>query len=114
MQEKFTFSFNISDYTSALALAPAALQASDNAPIISLPDENGTWINYYCRSSPVISDEMAEKYPDFKTYIITAVHDNSISGRIFVSRFGLEGLITKHGEQIKIEPESRITAMQSP
>ena len=113
LQEKFTFSFNISDYTSALAEAPAALQVSDNAPIISLPDENGTWINYYCWSSPVISDEMAEKYPDFKTYIITAVHDNSISGRIFVSRFGIEGLITKHGEQIKIEPESRITAMQS-
>ncbi|MBK9734073.1 MAG: hypothetical protein IPO92_03510 [Saprospiraceae bacterium] len=71
---------------------------------ILLPDEYGQKIEFLAWESPVISAEMAETYPDFKTYFIASVKDKSIAGRIFLSRFGLEGLYERGRNQIKIEP----------
>jgi hypothetical protein len=71
---------------------------------INIPLDNGSFIDFYVWESSVMSAEMETTFPDFKTYSIQSVNNGVFNGRIFVSRFGIEGLIVREGYQIKIEP----------
>jgi hypothetical protein len=100
----FSFSIETLSYNEKLQNAKPEFDRKSGTSTISLPDEKGDYYDYLVWHSPVVSKEMQLAYPDFKTYVVERVIDRAISGRIFVSRFGIEGIIEREGRMIKIEP----------
>lgn len=102
--DEYLFTPELESLKSALKNASLRSGEIKDAVLIKLPDNNGNEIEFHAWESPVISDEMARAYPDFKTYFISGVQDKNVAGRIFVSRFGVEGMFDQNGKQVKIEP----------
>ena len=80
---------------------------NDKPANIYLPDENGEAIEFSLTLSPVLSPEMQAAYPDFKTYTLAHAANAQMAGRIFVSRYGWEGMAIINGKRIKYEPLDR-------
>lgn len=84
--------------------APEYDKADGREVIIELPDADGKWFRYSVVASSVLSEELQNQYPDFKTYSLEGVDHKLAYGRVFISRFGMEGLIIMGNKKIKIEP----------
>jgi hypothetical protein len=100
--DEYLFTPELESLKSALKNASLRSGEIKDAVLIKLPDNNGNEIEFHAWESPVISDEMARAYPDFKTYFISGVQDKNVAGRIFVSRFGVEGMFDQNGKQVKL------------
>lgn len=105
--DEYLFTPELESLKSALNKASLRSGEIKDAVLIKLPDNNGNEIEFHAWESPVISDEMARAYPDFKTYFISGVQDKNVAGRIFVSRFGVEGMFINDDKKIKFEPIDR-------
>jgi len=99
-----TFDLDLSLLSQRYRNAPLDSDQNGTPLLITLPDELGNLMEFNLWESPVISDEMAKMYPDFKTYTITSIDGTKATGRIFLSRFGLEGMVMRAGRTIKYEP----------
>lgn len=108
--KEYIFKPELESLKSTLRKASLRSNETKDAVLIKLPDDSGQEIDFYAWESPVISEEMAKSYPDFKTYFISSVKNSSIAGRIFVSRFGVEGMFDQNGRQVKIEPVANETS----
>lgn len=102
-----SFVLPLDNMTATMAKAPDRSDEDVIKPVISLPNHLGNQIRYEVTASSVMSKEMEEKFPDFKTYSIKGVDHSLAYGRLFVSRFGIEGLIVSGSNTIKIEPKNR-------
>jgi hypothetical protein len=103
-QDSFQFSPNLAEFQARLQLAPNEFDETANPVEISLPNQNGEYSTYLARESRVVSNEMEVIYPDFKTYILANGNDKSYAGRLFVSRFGIEGMVITGNQYLKFEP----------
>jgi len=76
--------------------------------IVKFPDENGNLIDFKILEAPVMSKELAKKFPNNKSYIGYAVDNKSISIRFSVNQLGVYAMMTKAGKQtIYIDPLSK-------
>ena len=111
-KNKYLFDLDMTMLSGRFSNTPMETDPESIPSLISLPDENGIIVDFNVWESPVISSEMARKYPDFKTYTLSGVKDKTIHGRIFISRFGLEGMIIRDGKMIKLEPQDKRNAVK--
>lgn len=103
-KDAYFFDLDIPYLSSRYGKIPSDLEIDAVPAKITLPDEKGNMSEYYILESSVLSLEMARKFPDFKTYTISGIKNKSAHGRIFLSRFGLEGMIIIDNKQVKLEP----------
>ncbi|MBK8372618.1 MAG: hypothetical protein IPL20_14930 [Saprospiraceae bacterium] len=100
----FLFEPDLKKISSTLASAKESEDESTVPIEITLPNHAGVFSTYKVFKSSVLSKEMEEAYPDFMTYSIAGKDHSLAYGRIFISRFGLEGVIMFGSYRIKIEP----------
>ncbi len=76
--------------------------------IVKFPDENGKLIDFEILEAPVMSKELAKKFPNNKSYIGYAVGNKGISIRFSVNELGVYAMMAKAGKQtIYIDPLSK-------
>lgn len=68
---------------------------------ITLPLPNGSSINIRLVPSPILADDLAEKYPTFMTYQAYEIGQNKNIGRFSISHLGLFGFF-RYENQWKI------------
>jgi hypothetical protein len=102
---RYYFTPDLTAIRQQLSTASRQENNTSTSTTLSLPDQNGVVSDFYTYDSPIISAEMQAAYPDFKTYTVVSVNNPNVSGRIFVSRFGIEGIIERGNSMIKIEPQ---------
>lgn len=61
--------------------------------IISLPREDGSLSQFYIWQTSVVTEEITQKYPNFKTYRIKHITDSSIRGRMELMNDSLSAMI---------------------
>jgi hypothetical protein len=100
----FIYEPDIQNLMEKLSSAKESEDGSDEGIEIQLPNHVGEFSTFTVYKSSVLSKEMEETYPDFMTYSISGKDHSLAYGRIFLSRFGLEGVIMFGSYRIKIEP----------
>ncbi len=95
-----TSSINDSPYSTSIDITAMQLQlfsaprefteeAIEQKLLLEIPWHDGKFKSFEVVESPMLAPEFAKAYPDFKTYAIRAIDNQLISGRIFISQFGL-------------------------
>ncbi len=75
---------------------------------IDLPLPNGDFVRVKAIDSPILSADMAERYPDIKTWRIIGVDDPAITGRIDFTSNGFHGILTlANGDSVFIDPDKK-------
>lgn len=103
----FLFIPDVSAIQSSLEDASKEFATNKASAEITLPDEFGNPMVLLALESSVMSSDMESRFPDFKTYILSHVSDGSFAGRLFMSPFGVEGMVRKEGKMIKFEALDR-------
>lgn len=76
-------------------------------PDVTLPLPNGNNIKLKAKPTQVMSDELAKKFPDIKTYQLMATeNDSKVSGRMDVSPQGVFVSLQAEGRNVFIEPDN--------
>ncbi len=80
---------------------------SETTPLdINLPLPHGGFVRVSVTESPILSDELAARYPEIKTWSIVGVDDPAITGRIDFTVKGFHGmLVLADGETVFIDPD---------
>ncbi|WP_299876625.1 immunoglobulin-like domain-containing protein [uncultured Cocleimonas sp.] len=74
---------------------------------IDLPLPDGSFVKVKAFNSPILSKELAEKYPEIKTWRVVGADDPSITGRIDFTSKGFHGmLVMSDGDTIYIDPDA--------
>ncbi len=95
----------------SLKYAKGNEMSSASAAVIDLPLPNGSFVKVKAFHSPVLSDELAEKYPEIKTWRVVGADDVAITGRIDFTSKGFHGmLVMPDGDTIYIDPEANTAA----
>jgi hypothetical protein len=88
----------------------APLKTSGLAGInIDLPLADGNFITVEVFYSPVLSDELAQQFPDIKTFSMIGVDNPSITGRLDFTSTGFHAMINTEEGVIYINPEANYT-----
>lgn len=75
--------------------------------VIDLPLPDGSFVKVNAFDSPILSDELSEKYPDIQTWRVVGADDPSITGRIDFTSKGFHGmLVMSDGDTIYIDPDA--------
>lgn len=75
--------------------------------LIELPLPDGTFIKLLATRTQVLSDTLAQQYPDIQTWSVTSPYSPTVSGVIDLSPSGFRAMITMDdGERIFIDPDS--------
>ena len=106
--KEFSFTPDWAVLQPAFENAPEYGRDGEKQVVIELPDFNGKWSSYKVVKSSVLSEELSIAYPDFMTYSLEGIDHKLSYGRIFVSRFGMEGVIIMGNKKIKIEPAEKV------
>jgi hypothetical protein len=101
------FLLNPEEIKKSLSTGENTERTDDNLPTITLPNHLGYPIKYIAKESSVMSPEMEKMFPEFKTYALQGVDQKLAHGRIFVSPFGVEGLLFVGNHQVKIEAKDK-------
>ena len=73
---------------------------------LSLPLPNGDFVRVSATDSPILSPEMAERYPDIKTWKVKGVDDPAISGRVDFTQNGFHAMLNMaDGDTVFIDPD---------
>ena len=75
-----------------------ALFSNKNEHIVYFPDENGKRIAFRVEETPLFAAELAQKYPNIKSFKGTAVNDPSKQIRFSMSHKGIQSMINVTGE----------------
>ncbi|PID33838.1 MAG: hypothetical protein CR955_00875, partial [Thiotrichales bacterium] len=90
-------------------LKSTAQARSANKQEIDLPLTDGRFVKVYASESPILSAELAEKYPDINTWRVVGVNNPAITGRIDFTSKGFHGmLVLADGDTIYIDPEKNL------
>ncbi len=84
------FSLNFNDLKNELSSVPS--QNSESSVIINFPDAYGKLNNYIIYEAPVMDIELANKFPDLKSYVGKGINDPSASIRFSTTMFGLHAM----------------------
>jgi hypothetical protein len=74
--------------------------------ILSLPLPNGQFVKFSVIGSPIMEQELADKYPEIKTYRGQSIEDKTASVRFDVTPNGFHAMILSAGGTIYIDPYS--------
>lgn len=78
---------------------------------IDVPLPDGGFARVKVINSPILAPELAERYPDIKTWAVKGVDDPAISGRIDFTRQGFHGMLTlADGDTVYIDPAKNSSA----
>lgn len=73
---------------------------------ISLPLPDGSFISVSAKATSVLSDDVAARHPEIKTWHVVGVDNPAISGRIDFTSKGFHGLLVlEDGDTIFIDPD---------
>ncbi len=89
----------------SLAAAPLESTSSKGA-ILELPLPNGTSQAFEVVRSPILSPQLAAKYPQIKTYRVTGIDDPAISGRLDMTPAGFHAMLATPAGTVFIDPDT--------
>ena len=75
-----------------------------NTRIISLPIQEGSMQQFQVNYAPILSDDLAAKYPEINTYQIQGLTDPSLQGRMSLTPSGMEVFLPGKEKGIQIKP----------
>ncbi len=102
---------NVRDYRVDVSALHAILQRVTvvNGPgserTISLPMPDGSLAEFEIYESPVMSTELARRYPEIKTYKVYGVDDPQASGRLNMTPQGIHGMLHTSLGRMFIDPQ---------
>ncbi len=83
-----------------------SLNSESSSLEINLPLPNGSFVRVSVTDSPILSNELAARYPEIKTWSVVGIDDPAITGRIDFTIKGFHGmLVLADGETIFIDPD---------
>ena len=102
---------DINNLKIALAAVPLEkdVTARHSAAIIELPLPGGNFGRFRVAESPVMADELAEKYPGIKTFIAQGIDDHTANARLDITHYGFHAQIRTANGTILIDPYNRET-----
>lgn len=86
-----------------LAKANARRPSLNTGTTIELPMPDGSVCKFRATESPILGEEMAKKYPEYKSYLIVAINDRSLAGRLALNPEGLNALLLQGDKTIHIQ-----------
>lgn len=101
------FVIDINEIRKSLSAEKKSDRTDSTLPEITLPNHVGLPIRYTATESSVMSAEMEKAFPEFKTYALQGVDQKLAYGRIFVSPFGVEGVMIIGNYRVKIEAKDK-------
>jgi len=103
-----TIKLNVEELRNVLSNVPMefSIESKSSAVKISLPFPDGTMQEFRIVESPVMANELSEKYPDIKTYIGIVEGNNLISARIDFTPLGFHAMIYTPDGNIFVDPYS--------
>ena len=101
-----TLSVDDAELKNILSLAPMEQQGKKSDVIISLPLADGTVEHFSIVESPIMAPELAQRYPEIKTYMGQGIEDPSATVRFDCTLKGLHAMIIKNEQTVFIEPYS--------
>ena len=105
---------NLTALSEQLNIAPAnslsrAVDNSEKDLVITIPLPDGGEISVKAEESSVLSDELAKRYPQIKTWRVVGTEDPSIHGRIDITEQGFHSmLVMQDGDTIFIDPDKKV------
>lgn len=96
-------------------LNAASAQARSAAAVggtIELPMPDGSMRQYTVEDSPVMAAELADKYPEIKTFKVRAVDSPAMSGRVSSTPLGFHGYLDTENGTVFIDPVRGSNAQQ--
>ena len=105
-QQYLTFRLNMADLKALLANAPneRTTQIHKSPCEISLPAPNGQLQKFKVVEAPIMHPDLAEQFPDIKTYSIKGLDDIYANGKIDVNEFGFHAMILSANGDFFIDP----------
>jgi hypothetical protein len=82
------------------------IQVNESGKIISLPLPNGEFIDFKFVESLVMEDELANKYPDIRTYLGQGIDQTNSSARFDMTPVGFHAIIFTIDGTVYIDPYS--------
>nr|MBS0038500.1 proprotein convertase P-domain-containing protein [Saprospiraceae bacterium] len=99
------FSLDVEKMERAMSLAPMESHRSFDSNVqIPIPSVDGMYNNYLLAESPVMAKELADKFPNIKSYRAISESSSKLSGRISYSPFGFHGVFQTSEGELYIEP----------
>jgi hypothetical protein len=99
-----TWKTNFEKLKNQLATIPIEYAKNQTPIIVEFPDRNGKLIAFKMYQSQTMSAELANQFPDLKSYMGNAVADNSITIRANLNETGFHALLSSTNGQWLIEP----------
>ena len=84
-------------------------EAARNEPlIIALPMPDGRMENFEVAESPMMEQDLADKFPEIKTYIVQGVDDPTASGRLDINAKYFNAFIISSKNSLLINPANEV------
>ncbi|WP_020406227.1 hypothetical protein [Hahella ganghwensis] len=99
----FAVALNADELREHLRGAPEETSPQGLKLTLPLPDRRFTEMEAFY--SPVMAPELAEKFPQIRTYKVKGLDLPTLSGRIDFTNAGFKAFLTTEGQSILIEPE---------
>ena len=101
-----TVRLNREALVSVLEAAPheSVTPLRDSQTILSLPMPDGAFADFKIQEAPVLMPEMAERFPEIKSYRLLGIVDGTMTGRFDLTSQGFHATILHNGESINILP----------
>jgi len=103
-----TLELDVLEMKDELNSAPSEkiIQVNESGKIISLPLPNGEFINFKFVESLVMEDELANNYPDIRTYLGQGIDQTNASARFDITPTGFHAIIFTLEGTVYIDPYS--------
>src|SRR4030095_13192985 len=92
-----------------LQSAPDESARQTSTTIFEMPMPNGTIASFRIYTVPVMSPELAAKFPEIKTYAGQGIDDPASSIRLDMTPLGFHAMVLSPGKQVFIDPYSSQT-----
>ncbi len=101
-----TITIDVDELRSWLRNAPKESEKSARSRIIivSLPLPDGQSMDFQAVETPILIGKASLRYPDFKTYTIRGIEDETVTGKLTITSRGVDGIILMKDNNVFIEP----------
>lgn len=108
-QHSKTFTLDIAALKQQLKTAPArGVQNQKSNILVSFPNAHGTFEKFRVYEAPVLSEELAARHPNIKTYVGFAEDGSGTRARFSVTPLGFNAMITSlEKDMVLIRPEAK-------
>jgi len=107
-QDYRTLELDVLEMKNELSSAPSEkiIRVNESGKIISLPLPNGEFIKIRFVESLVMEDELADKYPEIRTYLGQGIDQTNVSARFDITPAGFHAIIFTTDGTVYIDPYS--------